>query len=208
MMLACSGGLLDAIVYPGHGHVFVTAMTGNLVLMGIAVIGRDWGQVLRQADVIGGFLLGLFASELIRERPPHLASRITLTLEIMAIGLVGFFVARLPMLLLLAILSFVSALQIATFRRVGPFRYNSTFVTGNLRDFVEAFFERRAAPEPAARTRASQKTLDLGFICVAFLVGVLFGAWLGPLFPRRGLWFAEVPLLVVMGISLLNRSQT
>jgi uncharacterized membrane protein YoaK (UPF0700 family) len=42
MLLATTGGLLDAVVYLNHGHVFANAMTGNVIFLGIAAVGRDW----------------------------------------------------------------------------------------------------------------------------------------------------------------------
>jgi hypothetical protein len=45
MLLATTGGLLDAIVYLNHGHVFANAMSGNVIFLGIAILGRDWGEI-------------------------------------------------------------------------------------------------------------------------------------------------------------------
>ena len=46
MLLATTGGLLDAIVYLNHGHVFANAMTGNVIFLGIAILGRDWVDIV------------------------------------------------------------------------------------------------------------------------------------------------------------------
>jgi hypothetical protein len=45
-LLAATGGLLDALVYLNHGHVFATAMTGNLIFLGIAAISRNWNEII------------------------------------------------------------------------------------------------------------------------------------------------------------------
>jgi hypothetical protein len=45
MLLAATGGLLDAVVYLNHGHVFANAMTGNVIFLGISALGRDWADV-------------------------------------------------------------------------------------------------------------------------------------------------------------------
>jgi uncharacterized membrane protein YoaK (UPF0700 family) len=42
ILLATTGGLLDAVVYTLHGHVFANAVTGNVVLLGISIIAGDW----------------------------------------------------------------------------------------------------------------------------------------------------------------------
>src|SRR5712691_5639585 len=45
MLLATTGGLLDAVVYLNHGHVFANAMTGNVIFLGIAILGRDLADI-------------------------------------------------------------------------------------------------------------------------------------------------------------------
>jgi len=46
MLLAITGGLLDAVVFLLHGHVFASSMTGNLVFLGIAILSRDWADIV------------------------------------------------------------------------------------------------------------------------------------------------------------------
>jgi uncharacterized membrane protein YoaK (UPF0700 family) len=41
LLLGTTGGFLDAVVYLNHGHVFANAMTGNVIFLGIAAIGRN-----------------------------------------------------------------------------------------------------------------------------------------------------------------------
>jgi uncharacterized membrane protein YoaK (UPF0700 family) len=36
-VMASAGGFLDAFTYVGHGHVFANAITGNVVLLGVAL---------------------------------------------------------------------------------------------------------------------------------------------------------------------------
>jgi len=40
MLLATTGGLLDAVVYLNYGHVFANTMTGNVIFLGIAFLGH------------------------------------------------------------------------------------------------------------------------------------------------------------------------
>jgi uncharacterized membrane protein YoaK (UPF0700 family) len=46
LLLAATGGLLDAVVYLNHGHVFANAMTGNVIFLAIATLGRDWTEII------------------------------------------------------------------------------------------------------------------------------------------------------------------
>src|SRR5450432_4564827 len=56
-VLAAAGGFLDAFTYIGHGHVFANAMTGNVVLLGINAVGRNWHQSFRHLPPILAFLV-------------------------------------------------------------------------------------------------------------------------------------------------------
>ena len=57
MLLAFAGGTLDAFLYLVHGKVFAGAMTGNAVLCGIAILGRNGPDILHDALPIAAALL-------------------------------------------------------------------------------------------------------------------------------------------------------
>ncbi len=69
LLLAATGGLLDAVVFLSHGHVFANAMTGNVVFLGISVATRDWSHLFTYLIPILAFLLGVFASHLLQNIP-------------------------------------------------------------------------------------------------------------------------------------------
>ena len=94
----------------------------------------------------------------------------------------------------------------ASFRRVDRFAYNSTFLSGNLRDVAEGFydaFDPRATPD--AREHGISQARDLGLICLCFLAGVVVGAWAAPRFGNRSLWLTE-PLLLFVALRNLRPS--
>jgi uncharacterized membrane protein YoaK (UPF0700 family) len=41
-VFAGAGGLLGSFTFLGHGHTFANSMTGNLVLLGLSTVQRDW----------------------------------------------------------------------------------------------------------------------------------------------------------------------
>jgi uncharacterized membrane protein YoaK (UPF0700 family) len=203
-LLASAGGMIDAIVYLNHGHVFANAMTGNVIFLGIAALGRDWSQIPPHVAPIAAFLLGVVASSLLRSAPLRHSARLTLGLEIAALFGVGFFPATVPQLIYTSTIAFVSAFQVTTFRRVGRFTYNSTFVTGNLRDMAEGCFDRLFADAPEQRSSGRAKAIKMGLICLSFLGGASAGAVVAPLFPAHAIWFAEPMLLTVLVLTLVR----
>jgi uncharacterized membrane protein YoaK (UPF0700 family) len=207
-LLAASGGLLDAVVYLDHGHVFANSMTGNVVFLGISAVSHDWHQVLPRLAPILAYIVGVTAARLLRVRPVRHLPLFALILEIAALLFVGFLPLTFPPHAFTAIVAFVAAFQVSTFRHVGSFTYNSTFLTGNLRDTVEGALNRLLERDPAARYMAFQKFKDLGLVCLAFLLGATLGAFVAPRFPTHALWFAEPFLLTVLLFTLRRPPQS
>jgi uncharacterized membrane protein YoaK (UPF0700 family) len=206
-LLAAAGGLLDAVVYLNHGHVFANAMTGNVIFLGIAFITRDWAQILPHCAPIVAFLLGVAAARLLSSSPSRNGAVVTLGVEIVALFGVGLLPADYPQLAFTVTIAFVSAFQVTTFRRVGRFTYNSTFVTGNLRDMAEGLYDYFRASDPEARSAGVAKAGKLGLICCAFLAGAALGGFVAPRFPGHAVWFAEPMLLAVLSLTLWQSMQ-
>jgi uncharacterized membrane protein YoaK (UPF0700 family) len=208
LLLAATGGLLDAFSFLNHGHVFANAMTGNIVFLGIALVGRDWKEIVPHLVPICGFIMGVVASKRVRsylqERPLLLLG---LTFEIVVLFALGWLPIDAPHMVITAITAIVGAFQVASYRHVEGFGYNSTFMTGNLRDTVEGLYDAiTPGATPEAHEKGRAKALDLGLICLCFLVGAVIGAWAAPRFANRSIWFAEPFLFIVALRALLLRS--
>ncbi len=199
LLLATTGGLLDAVVYTLHGHVFANAMTGNVILLGVSAFARDWQQVARHTAPICAFLAGVAASRMLRILPRIKAAPAVLVLEMTTLFVAGLLPHSFPESAFTAIIAFVSAFQVSTFRYVGRFSYNSTFITGNLREAVDSFANHFIDPDPDVRRRDFAKSRKLVTICLFFLLGAMIGAWGAPSLGNRTLWVAEPLLLIVIG---------
>lgn len=202
MLLATTGGLLDAIVFLNHGHVFATAMTGNVVFLGIAILGRDWAEIVPHLVPLAAFFAGVLTSKHLRTRLGTRSVLFGLALEIVAIFTLGWLPGSFPHMAFTAIIAYVAAFQVASFRRVDRFAYNSTFMTGNLRDVAEGLYQ-ALTPNSTAETREKGlfQARDLGLICLCFLLGAILGAWAAPRFANHSLWLAEPFLLTVAVIT-------
>jgi uncharacterized membrane protein YoaK (UPF0700 family) len=196
LLLATTGGMLDAFVYLNHGHVFANAMTGNVVLLGISALSHNWVQALRHFVPLCAFVTGVTAAKFMGSRLRHRAGLIGLTIETAALFTVSLLPASFPQMAFTAIIAFVASYQVASFRYVDSFSYNSTFVTGNLRTVVDGLYE---ALSPSTHRQGLKKAKDLGLICLCFLLGVIAGATLAPRFANHTLWFA-LPLLVIAAV--------
>jgi uncharacterized membrane protein YoaK (UPF0700 family) len=202
MLLATTGGLLDAIVYLNHGHVFANAMSGNVIFLGIAILGRDWGDIVPHLVPLAGFFAGILTSKHLRTRLGTHSVLLGLVLEIVTIFVLGLLPIGVPQMAFTAIIAYVAAIQVASFRRVDRFAYNSTFMTGNLRDVSEGLYDALTpGSTPETREKGLSQARDLGLICLCFLAGAIIGAWAAPRFGNHSLWFAEPLLLAVTVLS-------
>lgn len=143
-LLSFSGGFLDAFTYIGHGHVFANAMTGNVVLLGVAAAAGDWRQALNHIPPIIAFLAGVFLAQAIRLSVPRLGAHwpalLSLLLEIVVLLVIAFLPRAFPDIWIVLSISFAAALQNSSFTRVRSWAYNSVMTTGNLRRFAEGLF--------------------------------------------------------------------
>jgi len=205
VLLALTGGALDAFIYLNHGHVFAAAMTGNGVLLGVAILHHDYAQALRHLLPIFGFITGIFFANLLDKSLRHHAVTVGLVCEISALFVASFLPGRFPDLAFVPIISIVAAYQITSFRQVDTYAYNSTFITSNLRTAVDGLYD---ALTPAKRKAGLRKFRELSCIVLAFLGGAIAGAILAPRLYNHTLWIINLPLMTVLLLTLYRTHRT
>jgi uncharacterized membrane protein YoaK (UPF0700 family) len=199
------GGYLDAYAYLAHDHVFANAQTGNVVLLAVAASEGDWAQALRHLPPIGAFAAGVAVAKLLGVVPDKRTFRATLICEVFELAIlivltvVGF---GLPEASIVPIISFVAAVQSTSLGKVGPWSFNSSVTTGNIRDATSGLVLWLAGRD-VAKNRAA--AIYLGLICLAFLLGAMCGAVFTRLSARYSL--AGCVVLAAVGIVLTWRER-
>ena len=139
ILLTVVTGLVDAVSYLKLGHVFVANMTGNVVLLGLAIGGVSEFSVAVSLVAIGSFLLGaLAAGRLASSTGQHRGQFLALSTyaQVSAVG--AAFVVSLasfdasggiPTYVLVVLLAFAMGLQNATARRLGVPDLTTTVLT-------------------------------------------------------------------------------
>ncbi len=203
MLLAISGGLLDATVYLLHGHVFANAMTGNVVLLSIALMAHDYPQALLHLTPLIAFVSGVALGKYVLQFHPASSLRLALLIEMAGLALAGALPMQFSSHIVVGLVALTAALQITAFRRVGNIAYNTTFVTGNLRAVLDGAFDLSFPAEPVQPTRQKGRRTfrDVGLICLGFLAGALIGAVCAPRLGNRSFWIADL-LLLTAGLFL------
>lgn len=143
-VLSVVGGFLDIYTYLYRGKVFANAVTGNMVLCGFHLAHREWLASSRYVLAILFYALGIFIAEIVHRKLPAFR-RVTwhqcvILLELVCLAPVCFIPYGEFDFIVNALISFVCALQVQTFRRVQGLPFASTMCTGNLRSGTEALF--------------------------------------------------------------------
>ncbi len=188
-LLALVGGYADAVGFLTFG-AFAGAMTGNTVLLGIALASNKLADAVQSAGIIAAFLVGVTASVLLR--------RITSVAGVLCLEMAAIVVAALvPPLAAALILALAMGLQNAAMTHFAGTSINTVFLTGNLQTLVRTAFDGRTQNRAAER----ETMLLVGTFWLTYLAGVIAGA-LAWHWTAHPLLFAALPLPLV----LLRRS--
>lgn len=199
IVLALSGGLMDAYSYLARGKVFANAQTGNMLLFGIAVADGDAGQALRYFFPVLSFAVGVAVAHNIKlfthERHMHWRQA-ALMVEIALLCVVAFIPDDLN-LLANSLTSLACGIQVQAFRKLHGHPFATTMCIGNLRSgtqYLMGFLHEHD------RDMLTSALLYYGTI-VTFVIGAVVGS---RLVMATGLWaiLASSALLAV-GLILM-----
>lgn len=199
--LAWVGGSLDAVSYLALGHVFTANMTGNTVLLAMALGNAEFARALRSLLAVLGFALGVAAGAgLLRGQAIGWSVRVNrlLLIEAVVLGAAALVLAwagetPLPIAwvhALIVSLGAVMGLQSAAVRQVHLAGVHTTFITGTLTEWVAGLVARPPSKGlPLGRMRAS--------VYVTYGLAALVTAWLQGRWPPLP---AALSWLVLLGV--------
>lgn len=209
--LAFAAGGVDAATYLGLGHAFPANMTGNTVLIGVAVAQGDGQAGLRSAVVLAGFAAGVASGVMLRDRrewPLNAAAPLLLQSALMlaviavwaALGLTGGAV-RYP---LLGAMGAAMGLQSAASRSGAV---PTTYMTGTLTKALAALTDR------ALRARGHEPHPPhegelAGGVWLAYGVGALLGALLEVASGAGALAIPTAVILAATAVVIMVRHRT
>jgi uncharacterized membrane protein YoaK (UPF0700 family) len=119
-------------------------------------------------------MLGVIMASCLRKFAPRRAPEISILIEIILLFIVAILHNRLPELAGTLGISFVAALQTASFPRVEGMVYSSVMATSNFRQTTEGLF---AAFAGSTEDRPFRRPYLFGAMCVAFGIGAAIGAF-------------------------------
>ena len=195
ILLTISGGLQDAYSYFVRGEVFSNAQTGNIVLMSTHFFEGEFGLIIHYLIPVISFIFGICVAEIqhifFKNYKKIHWRQIVLAFEIVILLAVGFIPINLN-ILANALVSFVAAMQVQTFRKLRGNAYASTMCIGNLRSGTEAFTGYLQTHD----TEKLKKALYYFGIILFFGLGAGIGGNLSIRFGYHMIWVSSGLLLI------------
>lgn len=197
--LAVVGGFLDAYTYLLCGGVFANAQTGNIVLLGIALLDSNFVHALYYFVPIFSFILGVLVTELLKRRASISGFNNwqlnVVMIEVVMLFTIGFFPANTSHAITNILIAFICSLQVNSFQRVKGSPYSTTMCTGNLRSASEQFY-RYMLDRNSRDSRL--KSLRYFVVIAAFCCGAALGALSIRLWGNKAIWACCILLAFVL----------
>lgn len=218
LLLAWAAGSVDAIGYFGLEHVFTANMTGNTVLLGLALGQGHVLDVVRNLVALAGFVAGLGIGALMGEggKTGEWDRRVTWIIALEAAALAAFTVTwhvsdfphgpgALELLIVLA--AFAMGLQSVGVRRLSLPGVATTYVTGTMTFLISGLTTRFHETMRNTSLSAAMRELFLwnhqARMQGSVLVMYLFSAVLSGLFQMRLPALVAVTPLVALCVVLI-----
>jgi uncharacterized membrane protein YoaK (UPF0700 family) len=193
LLLACAAGAADAVSYMELGRVFTANMTGNTVLLALALVQAESQATLRSVLALAGFLVGGALGAWIVERgesggiwPPTVTVALTLEWIILtAFAVDWLFVSGgtpIPSARagLIALSALAMGVQSAAARRIDVSGIATTYITGTLTNLVARLVGRvhraGARLNPVQPTRPAHGAVLLAAVWLVYLGGAAVAA--------------------------------
>ncbi|MGF9695804.1 YoaK family protein [Paenibacillus sp. MABNR03] len=215
LLLCLAAGMVDVIGYLGLGHVLTANMTGNIVLLGIAIARAQEIVVLRSLIALAGFIAGnAIAARMIgtNQTKNGWSPRVTHVFVVESILLLMFAIAMVSpyseqgSYLLIAILAAAMGMQTTAARRIGIAGISTTVLTSNLAAVVEdavGILQRlRHASVGSLLKVLSTDSYLRAYAVVIYLIGVIVAALLFHNVPIIAVW---VPVILVGGVTVIAK---
>ncbi|UWU95655.1 YoaK family protein [Bradyrhizobium sp. CB1015] len=203
LLLAFAGGYIDAYTWIIHG-VLANAQTANLIFLWVHATAGNWTEALHFVPPILAFAAGIVVAAWLRRAAGERAGVISTLVEIILLIAVGILHNRLPDAAGTLGISFVAAMQAATFTRVEGTACSTVMITGNMRQAIEAIFAVASGGAPVGTLRWSGIFLAL---CAVFGFGAAAGALATKNIPDLALGLPVVALLIVLLRCEASRSE-
>lgn len=198
ILLALSGGLMDAYSYIHRGEVFANAQTGNMLLFGVNLSEGNFRMAVKYLVPVLAFAIGIALAEYVHTRNIEKLHwrQMSVLLEAVILFGVGFMPESLN-LLANSMTSFACGIQVESFRKIHGNGIATTMCIGNMRTGTQNLFNYFHDHD---RDSLGKAGLYYGIIA-SFILGAIIGNGLIKWCGRQAIWCSS--LLLFFGFFMM-----
>lgn len=138
IILALSGGFMDAYSYIERGQVFANAQTGNMLLLGVHLSEGNFHLMVKYLFPVLAFAFGIALADIIRIKNINRLHwrQNSVLIEAVVLAVVSFFPQEMN-LIANSLTSLVCGIQVESFRKIHGQGIATTMCIGNLRSATQ-----------------------------------------------------------------------
>ena len=202
--LSLLGGFLDAYSYLLKGGVFANAQTGNLIFLFISLASKNFHKGIKYSIPIITFAFGILISELLKQNKGlnnYYRMTATLLFEAAAIAVIGCTGTYFQHDIINCIISFIAAVQVATFDKVDGNPMATTMITGNLKNSMINLSKYIYTSDRKYLT----SVITYFLIIVSFGIGVVIGFITIKLYHEKSILICEI--FIILSFFILRKER-
>lgn len=195
ILLAVSGGLMDAYSYLFRDRVFANAQTGNILLFSVNLSQGNWNTALNYLCPVLAFACGIVFAAVVRHLCKPNVNLHWRQFCVLFEAVILFAVAWFPQsanLIANCLISLACAMQVESFRKIAGCGVATTMCIGNLRQAIHSAIEHGFTKSKSEQKSALVSTA----IILAFAFGAVIGSILIHFLGTYAIWTSTIILLL------------
>lgn len=203
ILLAITSGGIDAYTFIEQGGVFAGLQTGNSILFGISLANHEFDQSLKYIFSIIFFALGIVIIKVMQRKLDSINIRkvIIMFYEIVVIMIVGLLVKNTSSVLIVGLLSLVSAAQLQEFKLLKGNPFNPLMMTGNISKIANNAYLALVDHDK----KAQSLLMDTIMVITSFILGTFIIGIVDHYLNAYSVLVLIIPLSLVIIFNFINR---
>ena len=203
-ILTLVGGFVDAYTYITRDGVFAYAQTGNMIFFAMHLAKKEFADTMHYLIPILVFVVGiwtaLYIKKVLNKKKLMELEYVIILMAAVILFIVGFLHKGISNIVVVSVISFMSATLMITFNKVEGLAYVTNMCTGNLKSASDNLFR--------FLFNKDKTGLKNGLIYLTILFSFTLGAFLGSFFTNifgiRSIWIASGLLFIVESLMFFD----
>lgn len=204
IILALSGGFMDAYSYLERGRVFANAQTGNMLLLGVSLSEGNFHLVVQYLFPVLAFAIGIALADVVRIKGIIRLHwrQISVLFEALILATVSFMPHNMN-LLANSLTSLACGIQVESFRKIHGNGIATTMCIGNLRSATQNLCSYFYTKE---KGHLEKGLLYYGII-FCFVIGAVIGNAFIKIFHEKAILCCSVMMFLAFILMFIDRER-